>query len=130
MADLCRLKHHYFVSLEAMTLRVEQLGLVPKGTWDHLSESGFAPRKAETMLGLPSQPLDDDIVPERYKYLAVCAYERADLGETDLASYLRCDVATARETVSRTLTSLEVEPSGKARTLRMNFPASLLGDIR
>jgi Zn-dependent peptidase ImmA (M78 family)/DNA-binding XRE family transcriptional regulator len=130
VADLCRLKHHYFVSLEAMTLRLEQLGLVPKGTWDHLSESGFAPRKAEAMLGLPSQPLDDDVVPERYKYLAVCAYERGDLGDMDLASYLRCDLATARETVARTLTSQEVEPSGEERTLRMDFPASLLGAAR
>ena len=32
VADLCRLKHFYFVSLEAMTLRLEQLGLIPKGT--------------------------------------------------------------------------------------------------
>jgi Zn-dependent peptidase ImmA (M78 family)/DNA-binding XRE family transcriptional regulator len=130
VADLCRLKHHYFVSLEAMTLRVEQLGLVPKGTWDHLSTSGFAPRKAEAMLGLPSQPADDDVVPERYKYLAVCAFERGELGDTDLASYLRCDIATARETVAQTLTSQEVEPSGEKRTLRMDFPQSLLGDTR
>ena len=28
VADLCRMKHYYFVSLEAMTLRVEQLGLI------------------------------------------------------------------------------------------------------
>ena len=51
VADLCRMKHFYFVSLEAMTLRVEQLGLIPKGTWESLKESGFAPRKAEAMLG-------------------------------------------------------------------------------
>ena len=60
----------------------KQLGLVPRGTWDHLSESGFAPRfKAESLLGLSCQPLDDDVVPERYRYLAVCAYERGELGE-------------------------------------------------
>ncbi len=82
------------------------------------------------MLGLPSQPLDDDVVPERYKYLAVCAYERGDLGDTDLASYLRCDIATARETVAQSLTSREIEPSGEVRMLRMDFPASLLGEAR
>jgi Zn-dependent peptidase ImmA (M78 family)/DNA-binding XRE family transcriptional regulator len=130
VADLCRLKHHYFVSLEAMTLRLEQLGLVQKGTWDHLSESKFAPRKAEVLLGLPTQPIDDGTVPDRYKYLAVHAYERGDLGDTDLAHYLRCDIATAREIVARTLTSHEVEPSGEDRTLRMDFPVSLLGDTR
>ena len=113
-----------------MTLRLEQLGLIQKGTWDHLNESKFAPRKAEAMLGLPSQPTDDSIVPERYKYLAVHAYERGDLGDTDLAHYLRCDIATAREIVARTLTSHEIEPSGEERSIRMDFPVSLLGDTR
>jgi Zn-dependent peptidase ImmA (M78 family)/transcriptional regulator with XRE-family HTH domain len=130
VADLCRLKHHFFVSLEAMTLRLEELGLISQGTWDHLNESGFAPRKAEALLSLPSQPLDDEIVPERYRYLAVHAYERGDLGDGDLASYLRCDIATAREIVARTLTSHEVEPSGEERTIKMDFPVSLLGDNR
>ncbi len=130
VADLCRLKLHYFVSLEAMTLRLEQLGLIQKGMWNHLSESKLAPRKAEDMLGLPSQPIDDGIVPERYRYLAIHAYERGDLGDTDLADYLRCDIATAREIVTRTLTSHEVEPSGEDRTVRMDFLVSLLGDTR
>ena len=130
VADLCRMKHFYFVSLEAMTLRVEQLGLIPKGTWDSLKESKFAPRKAEAMLGLPSHPVADEIVPERYKYLAVHAYERGILGDSDLAHYLRCDIATARETVARTLTSREVEASGEEQSLRMNFDTSLLGETR
>ena len=130
VADLCRMKHFYFVSLEAMTLRVEHLGLIPKGTWDSLKESKFAPRKAEAMLGLSSHPLADDIVPEQYKYLAVHAYERGILGDSDLAHYLRCDIATARETVTRTLTSREVEPSGEEKSFRMPFDTSLLGETR
>jgi len=130
VVDLCRLKHHYFVSLEAMTLRLEQLGLIQKGMWDNLSEAKFAPRKAEAMLGFPSQPTDDNIVPERYKYLAVHAYERGDLGDTDLAHYLRCDIATAREIVAQTLISHEIEPSGEEWSVRMDFPMSLLGDTR
>ena len=43
VADLCRMKHFYFVSLEAMTLRVEQLGLIPKGTWESLEGVGIRP---------------------------------------------------------------------------------------
>jgi Zn-dependent peptidase ImmA (M78 family)/DNA-binding XRE family transcriptional regulator len=126
VADLCRMKHFYFVSLEAMTHRLEQLGLIPKGNWEHLKGSKFAPRKAEQILGLPSHPSDDSTVPERYKYLAVHAYERGELGDSDLAHYLRCDLATAREIVARTLTSREVEPSGEERTVKMDFPRSLL----
>ncbi len=130
VADLCRMKHFYFVSLEAMTLRVEQLGLIPRGTWDSLKESKFAPRKAEAMLGLPLHPVADDIVPEQYKYLAVHAYERGILGDSDVAHYLRCDIATARETVARTLTSREVEPSGEEQAVKMKFDRSLLGEPR
>jgi Zn-dependent peptidase ImmA (M78 family) len=130
VADLCRMKHFYFVSLEAMTLRVEQLGLIPKGTRESLKQSGFAPHKAEAMLGLSSHPVADEIVPERYKYLAVHAYERGKLGDSDLAHYLRCDIATARETVARTLTSREIEPSGEEQSIRMNFDTSLLGETR
>jgi Zn-dependent peptidase ImmA (M78 family)/transcriptional regulator with XRE-family HTH domain len=126
VADICRLKHFYFVSLEAMTLRAEQLGLISKGTWELLKESKFAPRKADAMLGLPSHPADSSTVPERYKYLAVHAYERGELGDSDLAHYLRCDVVTAREIVARTLTSQEVDPSGEERTLILDFPRSLL----
>ncbi len=128
VADICRLKHFYFVSLEAMSLRLEQLGLIPKGTWDLLKESKFAPRRAEAMLGLPSHPTDESTVPERYKYLAVHAYERGELGDSDLAYYLRCDVVTAREVVNRTLTSREIEPSGNERTVKMDFTRSLLGE--
>ena len=113
-----------------MTLRVEQLGLIPRGTWEHLKESRFAPRKAEAMLGLPTHPIDDSTVPERYKYLAVDAYERGELGDSDLAHYLRCDIVTAREIVARTLTSREVEPSGEERTVKMEFSRSLLGEAR
>jgi Zn-dependent peptidase ImmA (M78 family)/transcriptional regulator with XRE-family HTH domain len=130
VADLCRMKQDYFVSLEAMTLRVEQLGLIPRGTWDHLKESRFAPRKADAMLGLATPSIDDGTVPERYRYLAVQAYERGALGDTDLAHYLRCDVVTAREVVQSMLTSREIMPSGEERSLMMDFPVSLLREIR
>ena len=54
----------------------------------------------------------------------------ARLGDSDLAHYLRCDVVTAREIVNRTLDSREIEPSGDERTVRMDFPRSLLGEAR
>ncbi len=129
VADLCRMKRFYFVSLEAMTLRVEQLGLIPRGTWDSLKEPRSARRKAEKLPDL-AKPLADDIVPEQYKNLAVHAYERGILGDSDLAHYLRCDIATARETVTRTLTSREVGPSGEEKSFSMSFDTSLLGGTR
>jgi hypothetical protein len=113
-----------------MTLRVEHLGLIPKGSWEHLKASGFAPRKAEARLGLPSHPVDDSIVPERYRLLAVHAYQRDEIGDSDLAHYLRCDVVTAREEAERVRTSREIEPSGEEWTVKMDFPRSLLSPMR
>jgi Zn-dependent peptidase ImmA (M78 family)/DNA-binding XRE family transcriptional regulator len=130
VADLCRMKHFYFVSLEAMTVRVERLGLIPRRTWEHLTGSRWAPRQAEAISGISSPPPDDGIVPERYRYLAVQAYERGEIGDTDLAHYLRCDVVRARELVQTTLTSREVTASGEEQALRLDFPASLLGESR
>jgi Zn-dependent peptidase ImmA (M78 family) len=130
VADLCRLKHFYFVSLEAITLRIEQLGLIPRVSWEHLKESKFAPRKAEELLGLPSHPIDDSAVPERYTYLALRALEQGQLGDSELAHYLRCDMITARTIVARTLISLEVGPSGEERKVRMEFARSLLDKPR
>ena len=77
VADLCRMKHFYFVSLEAMTLRVEQLGLIPRGTWEHLKESKFCPSQGGTTAWVcSSHPSPTAGSLERYKYLAIHAYER------------------------------------------------------
>ena len=39
-ADICRMAYYYFVSVEAMTLRLEELRLLPSGTWDRLKDRG------------------------------------------------------------------------------------------
>jgi Zn-dependent peptidase ImmA (M78 family) len=129
VADLRRLSHFYFVSVEAMALRLEQLDLISKGSWQFLQESKFAPRQAAELLGLVPQPVDDYPFPDRYKYLAVQAYERGDIGDSDLAYYLRCDVVTAREIVAQTLVSREVESTGEERGLQLDFRKSLLTEV-
>ncbi len=130
VADLRRLSHFYFVSVEAMALRLEQLGLISKGSWQFLKESKFAPKQASEMLGLRPQPIDDRSFPERYRFLAVGAYERGDIGDSDLAHYLRCDIVSAREIVAKTLSSREVaEGTGEERDVRLDFSKSLLTEV-
>jgi Zn-dependent peptidase ImmA (M78 family)/transcriptional regulator with XRE-family HTH domain len=129
VADLCRLSHFYFVSVEAMALRLEKLGLIPKGSSENLKESKFSPAKAAEMLTLTPRAEPDDPYPQRYKYLAVRAYEQGELGDSDLAHYLRTDVVTAREIVTRSSTSQEVEPTGKSRWLQLDLPQSLLRGV-
>jgi Zn-dependent peptidase ImmA (M78 family) len=126
VADLCRLAHTYFVSVEAMALRLERLGLLPKGTADYLKESKLPVREAKEELHLPPHPVTDAPYPERYKFLAVYAYERGEIGDSELAHYLRCDIVTAREVVAQTLTSLTVEPDGEPVQLRLDFEHPLL----
>lgn len=127
VADLRRLSHFYFVSVEAMSLRLKQLGLIAKGSWQFLKESKFAPRQASELLGLRPRPVNDQPFPERYRFLAVSAYERGEIGDSNLAHYLRCDIVTAREIVANTLTSRElVESTGEERDVRLEFQKSLL----
>src|SRR5262249_47780980 len=116
----------YFVSVEAMALRLEQLGLIQKGSAQFLKESRFSPREAAELLGLQPQPVNDLPFPERYLYLAVAAYERGEIGDSDVADYLRCDIVEAREIVARTLTSREVEATGEESAWRLDFSKSLL----
>ncbi len=130
VADLRRLSHFYFVSVEAMALRLEQLGLIAKGSWQYLKEAKFAPRQAAELLGLQPLPMNDEPYPERYLYLAVHAYEKGEIGDSDLAHYLRCDIVEAREIVSRTLISSgEVGDAGEEGQLRLEFDRSLLSGV-
>ncbi len=125
-ADLRRMSHFYYVSVEAMALRLEQLGLIQRGSWQFLKESKFSPREAAELLNLQSQPVNDEPFPERYKYLAVAAYERGEIGDSDLAYYLRCDIVRAREIAAVTLSSREVDSTGEESAWRLDFAKSLL----
>ncbi len=128
VADLCRLSHMYFVSVEAMALRLEGLGLIPRGTRDYLKEERFEVRKAAKILELPGHPVSDEPFPERYKFLAVQAYEQGKLSEGQLARLLRCDPVTARAIVAECLTVRDLTEDGRLETRRMNFQDSLLSD--
>jgi Zn-dependent peptidase ImmA (M78 family)/DNA-binding XRE family transcriptional regulator len=128
VANLVRMKHYYFVSLEAMALRLEGLDLIPRGSWDLLKEANLPVRKAEKELGLSPNPVTKAIYPERYKFLAVHAYERGEITEGELANYLRCDPVTAREIVLRCRTSMEIEANGDQHPMQVDFQRSLLAE--
>jgi len=118
IADLCRLAHFYVVSVEAMTIRLESLGLIPKGVREHLKESRFEVRRAAEMLGLSQQPAQEERFPDRYIFLAVQAYDLGEISEGELASFLRCDRVTARLIAEQRLTTTgDVSDEGNARPL-------------
>ncbi|OWK43386.1 helix-turn-helix domain-containing protein [Fimbriiglobus ruber] len=128
IADLVRLKHFYSVSMEAMALRLESLGLLQVGTWDVIQSKGLSVREAEKQLGLFSQVSPEPAYPERYKFLAVHAYERGELSEKELANFLRCDVWDARQVIREAMLTVEVDAEGHSRSMHADFETSLLAD--
>lgn len=99
--DVCRLAHFYFVSVEAMTRRLEELSMIPRGTWERLELQGFKVRQAQRLLGLQERPDDEALFSARYRYLAIEAWHRAEISEGQLAAFLRVDRLQARELVQR-----------------------------
>jgi Zn-dependent peptidase ImmA (M78 family) len=130
IADLCRLSHFYNASVEAMTLRLEGLGLIPKGVRDHLKESRFEVRRAEAMLDLRQHPVADNRFPDRYVFLAVQAYDKGEVSEGELCGLLGCDRVTAREIVDRHLTTTTVSDDGEVQQIQLETHHSLLGNVR
>jgi Zn-dependent peptidase ImmA (M78 family)/DNA-binding XRE family transcriptional regulator len=131
VADLVRLTHYYFVSAQAAVLRMEQLGLIGKGWWDHLSESGFRPAAAKHDLNLQAQTSESqDEYPERYLFLAVQAFQRDVISEGQLARFLRTDRVTARGIVESCLIRRETQSDGGDQVVEMPFERSLLANAQ
>jgi Zn-dependent peptidase ImmA (M78 family)/transcriptional regulator with XRE-family HTH domain len=126
VADLCRLSNYYFVSVQAMTLRLEDLGLIENGTWDYLKEEGFQPALAKQELGLEPPGRPEEAYPQRYKYLAVQALSHGTISEGQLARFLRSDRVTAREVVAQCSTRPYDDPDGNPVVLQMPFDQSVL----
>ncbi|MBN2119268.1 MAG: XRE family transcriptional regulator [Anaerolineales bacterium] len=96
VADLCMLANFYGVSVEALTLRLEDLKLIPTGIWDKLQQGGFKVREAQAQLGLGEIPSQDSQLPIRYQNLAVLAFEQGLITEGQFSHYLRTDRLSAR----------------------------------
>jgi hypothetical protein len=81
-----------------MTLRLEELQLLPAGTYQSLMRRNFRPTAAQKQMGLPPRTQQDARwLPARYERLALEAYSQELLSEGELARYLGCDRVTARD---------------------------------
>lgn len=131
VADLVRLSVCFGVSVQATTLRLEGLGLISKGTWDHLQENGFKPESAKRRLQIDVSVPPAESYPERYKYLAVEAYSEGKLSEGELAKFLRTDRVSAREIALRCQTRAdEISADGFPLRWHAQFETSLLANRR
>jgi Zn-dependent peptidase ImmA (M78 family)/DNA-binding XRE family transcriptional regulator len=126
-ADLCVLAHFYFVSVEALARRLEELRLLPMGTWDRLREAGFRVREAQAILQLPERRGVDQPLPMRYIYLAAEAYARADLSEGQFARFLRVDRIEARELAMELTGGAVLSDEGTVGELTFDLAETLSG---
>lgn len=124
-ADLCVLANFYFVSVEALTRRLEDLNLLASGAWDRLKGAGFKVREAQDLLGLAEKSEADQLLPLRFRYLATEAYERGELSEGQYAHFLRVDRLEARRTAEDLSRPPVITDDGEIGSLPLNLGESL-----
>jgi Zn-dependent peptidase ImmA (M78 family) len=119
--------HYYFVSVEAMMLRLEELRLLPGGTWERLRDRGFRVREAQEQLDLAPHPHNDTPLPLRYQFLAVQAYAEEDLTEGQLCRLLRQDRLSARQTVQTLSHPLHLLHEGELTVIPIDLASRVTG---
>jgi Zn-dependent peptidase ImmA (M78 family)/DNA-binding XRE family transcriptional regulator len=116
-AMLVQLAHAYGVSLQALSDRLEELGLIPAGTWERLRERNFQPRMAARMLGLEQPEQASDALPLHYRLLAAQLYADGEITETQFARYLRTDIVGARRAYAELTETADVGSDGSPQIL-------------
>src|SRR5260221_4881621 len=128
VGDVFHMADYFAVSAMAMTLRLEALGLIPRGSWDEISESRLPVRKLREKAGVEPVPDRESIepYPQRYKLLAVQAFVDDKITEGQLAKLLRCSRIEARETVQK-LSEARDDSDGTQSLVPIRLTHSLLG---
>jgi Zn-dependent peptidase ImmA (M78 family)/transcriptional regulator with XRE-family HTH domain len=126
-ADVLALSHLYRVSFQAMTWRLEELKLLPAGTWERLRDQGFKPSQARDLVGL--RPLEQELpnLPLRYEALAVQAFAEGHLTEGQLAERLGTDRVGARGRIFTLTMQPQSSDDGDWRQVPLDLTASLVG---
>ncbi len=129
VADLCRMADYFVTSMQAMALRLESLGLIPRGSWDAISEARVPMNKLKQEAGIEPTANHDSIepYPQRYKLLAVEAFEKELITEGQLARLLRCSRIQAREIVEQcSNTPSDNDNDGRSSSVTFSLSRSLL----
>jgi Zn-dependent peptidase ImmA (M78 family)/DNA-binding XRE family transcriptional regulator len=126
VADLVRAAAFFAVSPQAMTLRLEGMGLIPPETWDSLKASGMKPDAAQQEPGEVSVNDSAEPVPMRFRSLAIQAFHQDLIGEGELAKLLRVSRIRARELAQETHAVTELSEAGVVGQLVLPFDKSLV----
>ncbi|MEM1171199.1 MAG: XRE family transcriptional regulator [Cyanobacteria bacterium P01_H01_bin.35] len=94
--NLFTLAHYYGVSVQALTYRLEEMELLPSGTWERLRDRGLKVRKVQEELGLEAIPQRTDTTPIHYQHLAIEALDQSLITEGRFTDFLNVDRLEAR----------------------------------
>jgi Zn-dependent peptidase ImmA (M78 family)/DNA-binding XRE family transcriptional regulator len=118
-AMLVQLAHSYQVSVQALVLRLESLGLLRSGTWDKLRDTEFQSRVAVRRIGPEPGGNPADTLPLNYRLLAAQLYADAEITESQFARYLGTDIVGARREYERLTATHDVADDGSARVVNI-----------
>ncbi len=94
--NLFTLAHYYGVSVESLVYRLEEMALLPSGTWDRLRDRGLKVRQVQQELGLENIAQRNDLTPIYYQHLAIEALDQGLITEGRFADFLGVDRLEAR----------------------------------
>ncbi|CAN1210433.1 HTH cro/C1-type domain-containing protein [Tumidithrix helvetica PCC 7403] len=94
--NLFTLAHYYGVSVQALIYRLEDMKLLPVGTWDRLRDRGLKVRKVQQEMGLEAIVQRTDMAPIHYQHLAIEALDQGLITEGRFAKLLDVDRLEAR----------------------------------
>jgi len=127
-ADVLALSHLYRVSFQAMTWRLEELKLLPPGTWERLSDQRFKPEKARALMGLSVPGPEIPNLPLRYRALGAKAYLDGQLSEGELAERLGMSRVEARQLVANLTSEPQQADDGEWAQVQLDLSAALVGN--
>lgn len=128
-SDVLALSHLYRVSFQAMIWRLEELKLLPMGTWDRLRDLGFKPNRARELIHLPPLAPGLPNLPLRYEALAIQAFAEGCLSEGQLAERLGTDRVGARERFLALTSHSEASDEGDWSQIPLDLTTSLVGAV-
>lgn len=99
VGDVLRIADYYGVSLMAMVLRLESLGLIRRNSWDTIKASGARVRDIRAESGIEEVGDQDsvEIFPDRYLMLAIEAWSSEKITTSQFAKLIRKSIVEARE---------------------------------
>ena len=95
--ELILLAHQFGVATEAMCRRLEELTLLPQGSWDLLRDRGFASDLERGVIAEEGASPKPPLISARLAYLASTALDRELLSEGQLCDLLVVDRLELRE---------------------------------